>query len=162
MSYSLEGTPVGPKGSEAKQLGIAPLVAVGIGAKIVSVLKGKPAVTEDEQLRRNQVAYELAAQGDTDALAYLKARGGITAPISGNLLSKQFGSADGYMGSPGSKYPRVAPDAKAKASAIMGSVTGGTTLTSPLLASIVPSGMSPLVLGLLGAGLLFATTRKGR
>lgn len=154
--------------SNESGLGVAPAVAVGVGAKIIGAIGGifKGPVPESEQLRRNQVAYELAAQGDTDALAYLKARGGITAPISGNLLSKQFGSTDGYMGSPGSKYPKVGPDAKAKALAIMGAVTGGTTMTSPVQPGQAPAqagmfgGISPTLGIALGLGILLATTRR--
>jgi hypothetical protein len=167
MAYSHEsGLGLGPLdvATTAGSAAFPPLALVGVGTKILGSLFGKP-VSEDEQLRRNDVAYQLAITGDNDALAFLKARGGLTQPISNNLLAKQFGSTDGYVANTGSKYPRVGPDAKAKATAIMGSVTGGTTLTSPVqtsLASMMPTGMSPILLGLLGVGLLLSTTRKGR
>lgn len=152
--------------SDESGLGIAPAVIAGAATKILGGIFGKP-VSETEQLRRNQVAYELAITGDNDALAFLKARGNITKPISNNMLAKQFGSTDGYVGNQdGKKYPKVGPDAKAKATAIMGRVDGGTTMTSPLqpgqpAQAAVFGGISPVLGIALGLGLLLAT-RKGR
>lgn len=140
-------------------LGIDPLDVAGsaVGA-VKGLIQGKPGTSDATKLGRNQAAFDAAMAGDATALAYLKARGGLTAPIGGNRFSigLREGDGGGYVGR-WDKPPLIA-DAKEKAQSVMAAQVVAPDRAMP--AGIIQAGIggsgSPLPILLIGGVVLGA------